>query len=151
MSIAFDCLANAIDSGASDPLDRTAGLIRRAFELAAAQPFGFTFEDLEHVEAYRTLRAADVASLDCVASLTDGRRFHLSHVARPHRPDSVTVTQLMTHEPLPPLRATGGVPGHVSGRVSPWIDEVAELNHRLGLPLIPPPPIPVILPLPARH
>jgi hypothetical protein len=28
---------------------------------------------------------------------------------------------------------------------------VAELNHRLGLPLIPPPPTPVILPLPARQ
>ncbi|MFN4017770.1 MAG: hypothetical protein ACK4JB_20685 [Reyranella sp.] len=143
MSVAFDRLINAMDSGARDPLDREAGLIRRAFDLAAAQPYGFTFEDLEHVEAYRTQRAADVTSLDCVASLTDGRRFRLLHVARPHRPDSVTVTQLMTHEPLPSLRA--------SGRLSPWIDDVAELNHTLGLPLIPPPPAPVILPLPARH
>lgn len=137
MSVMFDCLPNAKDS-----LEREAGLIRRAFELAAAQPYGFTFEDLEQVEAYRTRHAADVTSLDCVASLTDGRRFHLAYVARPHRPDSVTVTQLMTHQPLPSAGAH---------RLSPWIDDVAELNHRLGLPLIPPPPAPVILPLPARH
>lgn len=143
MSTVFDCLPNTMDSGARDPLDREAGLIRHAFELAARQPYGFTFDDLEHVEAYRTQRAADAASLDCVASLTDGRRFHLVHVARPQRPDSVTVTQLMTHEPFPSLRASGGL--------SPWIDDVAELNHTLGLPLIPPPPAPVILPLPARH
>ena len=137
MSTVFDCLSNA-----RDPLDREAGVIRRAFELAAAQPYGFTFEDLEHVEAYRTRRAAGVAALDCVASLTDGRRFLLNHVARPDRADSVTVTQLMTHEPPPPTGAD---------RLSPWIHDVAELNHRLGLPLIPPPPAPVILPLPARH
>ena len=36
MSVVFDCLTNARDSGASDPLDRKAGLIRRAFDLAAA-------------------------------------------------------------------------------------------------------------------
>lgn len=142
MSPLFDCLPDARDSGAGDPLDREARLIRRAFELAAAQPYGFTFEDLEHVEAYRTRRAAGVTALDCVASLTDGRRFLLAHVASSQRADSVTVKQLMTHEPPP---ATG------ADRVSPWIDEVAELNHRLGLPLIPPPPAPVILPLPARH
>lgn len=141
MSVAFDRLINAMDSGARDPLEREAGLIRRAFELAAAQPYGFTFEDLEHVEAYRTRRAADIAALDCVASLTDGRRFLLTHVAHPQR-DSVTISQLMTHEPPPPAGAD---------RLSPWIHEVAELNHRLGLPLIPPPPAPVILPLPARH
>ena len=142
MSTVFDCLPNAMDSGARDPLDREAGLIRRAFELAARQPYGFTFDDLEHVEAYRTQRAADVASLDCVASLTDGRRFHLSYATGPQLSDSVTVTQLMTHEP-PPRNGTD--------RVSPWIDDVAELNHTLGLPLIPPGAIPVILPLPARH
>lgn len=139
MSVTFDCLPNAMDSGARDPLDRDAALIRRAFELAAKQPYGFTFDDLEHVEAYRTQPAADVTSLGCVASLTDGRRFHLAYVAGPHRPDFVTVTQMMTTEPLP------------SGRSRFWIDDVAELNHRLGLPLIPPPPTPVILPLPARH
>lgn len=137
MSTVYDCLPNA-----RDPLEREAGLIRRAFELAAAQPYGFAFEDLEHVEAYRTRRAADVTALDCVASLTDGRRFLLAHVTSSKRADSVTVRQLMTHEPPP---ATG------ADRVSPWIDEVAELNHRLGLALIPPTPIPVILPLPARH
>jgi len=142
MSVAFDCLPNAMDSGARDPLEREASLIRRAFALAAAQPYGFTFEDLEHVEAYRTRGAADVAALDCVASLTDGRRFLLTHVARSHRPDFVTITQLMTHEPPPPAGAD---------RLHVWIHEVAELNHRLGLPLIPPPPAPVILPLPARH
>jgi len=142
MSSVFYCLTNARDSGAQDPLEREARLIRRAFELAAAQPYGFTFEDLEHVEAYRTRHAAGVAALDCVASLTDGRRFLLTHVARPNRADSVTVTQLMTHEPPPPTGAD---------RLSAWIHEVAELNHRLGLPLIPPPPAPVILPLPARH
>jgi hypothetical protein len=150
MSVVFDRLPNAWDpgmrnSGTRDPLDREADLIRRAFELAAEQPYGFTFEDLEQVEAYRTRRAG-VSSLACVASLTDGRRFHLSYVTAPgagaHRADSVTVTQLMTHEPPPPVGAD---------RVSPWIDDVAELNHRLGLPLIPPPPAPVILPLPARH
>ncbi|TAJ97429.1 MAG: hypothetical protein EPO10_27505 [Reyranella sp.] len=134
MSTAFDFLPNAKDS-----LEREAGLIRRAFELAARQPYGFTFDDLEQVEAYRMQRAADVASLDCVASLTDGRRFHLAYVAGPHRPDFVMVTQMMTTEPLP------------SGRSRFWIDDVAELNHTLGLPLIPPPPAPVILPLPARH
>ncbi|KAF0096855.1 MAG: hypothetical protein FD144_5594 [Rhodospirillaceae bacterium] len=139
MSVMFDCLPNAMDSGARDLLDRDASLIRRAFDLAAKQPYGFTFDDLEHVEAYRTQPAADVTSLECVASLTDGRRFHLAHVAGPHRPDFVTVTQMMTTEPLP------------SGRSRFWIDDVAELNHRLGLPLIPPPPTPVILPLPARH
>ncbi len=142
MSVAFDCLPNAKDSGGRDPLDREAGLIRRAFDLAAEQPYGFTFEDLEHVEAYRTRRAGALTSIDCVVSLTDGRRFLLAHGASPHRPDRVTITQLMTHEP-PPL---GG-----ADRLSPWIDEVAELNHRLGLPLIPPPPAPVLLPLPARH
>lgn len=134
MSVMFDCLPNARDS-----LDREASLIRRAFELASAQPYGFTFEELEQVEAYRTQRAAEVTSLGCVVSLTDGRRFHLAYVAGPLRPDSVTVTQMMTTEPLP------------SGRSRFWIDDVAELNHRLGLPLIPPPPAPVILPLPARH
>ncbi len=138
MSVMFDCLTHA-----RDPLDREAGLIRRAFELAAEQPYGFTFEDLEHVEAYRMQRAAASASLDCVVSLTDGRRFHLAYVAGPHRPDGVTVTQMVTTQPFPSL----GTPG----RLSPWIDDVAELNHRLGLPLIPPPPVPVILPLPARH
>jgi hypothetical protein len=143
MSVMLDCLTNASDSGARDPLDREAGLIRRAFELAAAQPYGFTFEDLEQVEAYRTQRAADVTSLGCVASLTDGRRFHLAYVAGPQLSDFVTVTQMVTTQPLPSIGA--------SGRVSPWIDDVAELNHRLGLPLIPPPPVPVILPLPARH
>lgn len=137
MSVAYDYLSNA-----RDPLDREAALIRRAFELAAGQPYGFTFEDLEQVEAYRTRRAGTVASLDCVASLTDGRRFHLAYVTGPHRWDSVTVTQLMTHEPPPPSGAD---------RVSPWIDDVAELNHTLGLPLIPPGAIPVLLPLPARH
>jgi hypothetical protein len=142
MSTLVDCLPNAMESGARDSLDREAALIRRAFDLAAGQPYGFAFEDLEHVEAYRMQRAGTFASLDCVASLTDGRRFLLAYAAAPHRSDSVTVRQLMTHEPPP-----------VSGadRVSPWIDEVAELNHRLGLPLIPPPPAPVILPLPARH
>lgn len=143
MSVMFDCLPNARDSGARDPLDREAGLIRRAFELAAAQPYGFTFEDLEQVEAYRMQRAADVTSLDCVASLTDGRRFHLAYAAGPQLSDFVTVTQMVTTQPFPSIGA--------SGRVSPWIDDVAELNHRLGLPLIPPPPVPVILPLPARH
>lgn len=143
MSVMFDCLPNARDSGARDPLDREAGLIRRAFELAAAQPYGFTFEDLEQVEAYRTQCAADVTSLGCVASLTDGRRFHLAYVAGPQLSDFVTVTQMVTTQPFPSIGA--------SGRVSPWIDDVAELNHRLGLPLIPPPPVPVILPLPARH
>lgn len=138
MSFAFDCLPNA-----RDPLDRDAALIRRAFALAAQQPYGFTFEDLEQVEAYRVQGAAAVTSLGCVASLTDGRRFHLAYVTGPHRPDRVTVTQMMTHEPLPPARA--------SDATSLWIDDVAELNHRLGLPLIPPPPAPVILPLPARH
>ena len=138
MSFAFDCLPNA-----RDPLDRDAALIRRAFALAAQQPYGFTFEDLEQVEAYRVQGAAAVTSLGCVASLTDGRRFHLAYLADPHRPDRVTVTQMMTHEPLPPARA--------SDATSLWIDDVAELNHRLGLPLIPPPPAPVILPLPARH
>ena len=49
MSVMFDCLAPARDSGARNPLDREASLIRRAFELAAAQPYGFTFEDLEQV------------------------------------------------------------------------------------------------------
>ena len=143
MSAVFDCLPNA-----RDPLDSHAAMIRRAFDLAARQPHGFTFDDLEHVEAYRTQRAGILSSLDCVVSLTDGRRFHLAHVAfvthvaDPHWPDRVTVTQLMTHEPLP---STG------ADRASPWIDDVAELNHRLGLPLIPPGAIPVILPLPARH
>ncbi len=37
------------------------------------------------------------------------------------------------------------------GRASLWIDDVAELNAHLGLPLIPAAPAPVILPLPARH
>ena len=143
MSIAFDCLPNARDLGARDPLERNASLIRRAFDLAAAQPYGFTFEDLEQIEAYRTRHAGTFMSLVCVASLTDGRRFHLAYGAGAHRPDSVTVTQLMTTEPFPSIGA--------SGRLSPWIDDVAELNHRLGLPLIPPPPVPVILPLPARH
>ena len=143
MSIAFDCLPNARDLGARDPLERNASLIRRAFDLAAAQPYGFTFEDLEQIEAYRTRHAGTFMSLDCVASLTDGRRFHLAYGAGAHRPDSVTVTQLMTTEPFPSIGA--------SGRLSPWIDDVAELNNRLGLPLIPPPPVPVILPLPARH
>lgn len=138
MSVMFDCLANA-----RDPLDRDAALIRRAFELAARQPYGFTFDDLEQIEAYRTQPAAEVTSLGCVAGLTDGRRFHLSYVAGAHRPDFVTVTQMVTTQPFPSL----GAPG----RVSPWIDDVAELNHRLGLPLIPPPPVPVMLPLPARH
>lgn len=142
MSVAFEYLPNARDLGARDPLDREAAMIRRAFELAADQPYGFTFDDLEQVEAYRTRRAGTSTLLECVASLTDGRRFHLAYVAAPHRPDWVTVTQLMTHEPPP---ATG------ADRVSPWIDDVAELNHTLGLPLIPPPPTPVILPLPARH
>lgn len=143
MSIAFDCLPNARDLGARDPLERNASLIRRAFELAAQQPYGFTFEDLEQIEAYRTRHAGTFTCLDCVASLTDGRRFHLAYGAGAHRPDSVTVTQLMTTEPFPSIGA--------SGRLSPWIDDVAELNHRLGLPLIPPPPVPVILPLPARY
>jgi|GEM_PF-719888 len=141
MSAVFDRLPHA-----SDPLDRHAAVIRRAFDLAARQPHGFTFDDLEQVEAYRTPRAAALSSLDCVASLTDGRRFHLAHIAHlagPHRPDSVTVTQLMTHEPFPSHAASDGT--------SPWIDDVAELNHRLGLPLIPPAPAPVLLPLPARH
>lgn len=138
MSVMFDCLPTARDA-----LDREAGLIRRAFELAAAQPYGFTFDDLEQIEAYRTQRAAEVTSLGCVASLTDGRRFHLAYVAGSHRPDFVTVTQMVTTQPFPSI----GTPG----RLSPWIDDVAELNHRLGLPLIPPPPVPVILPLPARH
>ena len=135
----FDCLPPSRDSGARDPLDRDASLIRRAFELAARQPYGFTFEDLEHVEAYRMRPATAVTALDCVASLTDGRRFHLAHVAGPQLSESVKVTQMMTTEPLP------------SGRSRFWIDDVAELNHRLGLPLIPPPHTPVILPLPARQ
>lgn len=138
----FDCLPNARDSGARDLLDREAALIRRAFEVAAEQPYGFTFEDLEQVEAYRMQRATAGTALHCVASLTDGRRFHLAYIAGSCLPDSVTVTQLMTHEPPPPAGAN---------RLSPWIDDVAELNHLLGLPLIPPPPAPVILPLPARH
>lgn len=138
MSVMFDCLANARDA-----LDREAGLIRRAFELAAAQPYGFTFDDLEQIEAYRTQRAAEVTSLGCVASLTDGRRFHLAYVAGSQQSESVKVTQMVTTQPFPSI----GAPD----RLSPWIDDVAELNHRLGLPLIPPPPVPVILPLPARH
>lgn len=142
MSVVFDRLPNARDSEASDPLDRKAGLIRRAFDLAAEQPYGFAFDDLEHVEAYRTRRVNRFTLLDCVASLTDGRRFHLSYATGPQLSDSVTVTQLMTHEP-PPRNGTDCV--------SPWIDDVAELNHTLGLPLIPPGAIPVILPLPARH
>ena len=142
MSIAFDCLSNARDLGVRDPLESNASRIRRAFDLAAAQPYGFTFEDLEQVEAYRMRHAGTFSTLDCVVSLTDGRRFHLAYGAGPHRSDSVTVTQLMSHEPPP---STG------ADRLSPWIDDVAELNHRLGLPLIPPPPTPVILPLPARH
>ena len=125
-------------------LEQDAGLIRRAFELAADQPYGFTREDLECVEAYWVRRNAGFASLGCVASLTDGRRFHLAYVgsAEPEEdtlPESVTVTQMMTDEPLP------------SGRSPLWIVEVAELNARLGLPLIPPGPVPVLLPLPARH
>lgn len=148
MSVAFDCLPNARDLGARDPLERNASRIRRAFDLAAKQPYGFTFEDLEQVEAYRTRHAGTFgtlafSTLDCVASLTDGRRFHLAYLAGPQRPDSVTVRQMVTTEPFPSIGA--------SGRLSPWIDDVAELNHRLGLPLIPPPPVPVILPLPARH
>lgn len=139
MSVVFDCLHNARDLGARNPLEREAGLIRRAFRLAAQQPYGFTFEDLEHVEAYRTQGAAAFISIDCVVSLTDGRRFHLALVAGPQRRESVEVTQLMTTEPLP------------SGPASFWIDDVAELNHHLGLPLIPAGPVPVLLPLPARH
>lgn len=137
MSVAYDYLSNA-----RDPLDRKAAQIRRALDLAAQQPYGFTFEDLEQVEAYRTRRASTFTALDCVASLTDGRRFHLAYAAGPQTRERVTVTQLMTHEPPPPSGAD---------RVSPWIDEVAELNHTLGLPLIPPGAIPVLLPLPARH
>ncbi len=57
-----------------------AGLILRAFELAAEQPYGFTLEDLECVEAYRVLQAVGFRSC-CVVSLTDGRRFHLAYVA----------------------------------------------------------------------
>jgi len=138
MSVAFDCLPHA-----RDPLDRHAALIRRAFALAAKQPYGFTFDDLEHVEAYRVNLAAASPSLGCVASLTDGRRFHLAYDAGARLSDQVTVTQMMTHEPFPPTRA--------SDATSFWIDDVAELNHRLGLPLIPPGAIPVLLPLPARH
>ena len=36
MSIAFDCLPNARDLGARDPLERNVSRIRRAFDLAAA-------------------------------------------------------------------------------------------------------------------
>ena len=143
MSIAYDYLPNARDLGARDSLERNAGQIRRAFDLAPEQPYGFTFEDLEQVEAYRTRQAGTFSTLDCVVSLTDGRRFHLAYLAGPQRPDSVTVMQMVTTQPFPSIGA--------SGRLSPWIDDVAELNHRLGLPLIPPPPTPVILPLPARH
>lgn len=138
MSIAFDCLSNA-----RDPLESNASRIRHAFDLAAEQPYGFTFEDLEQVEAYRMRHAGTFSTLDCVVSLTDGRRFHLAYGAGPQQPDSVTVRQMVTTEPFPSVGA--------SGRLSPWINDVAELNHRLGLPLIPPPPTPVILPLPARH
>ena len=53
MSTVHDCLPNA-----RDPLDREAGLIRRAFDLAAEQPYGFTFDDLEHVEAYRACQSS---------------------------------------------------------------------------------------------
>lgn len=130
-------------------LEHDAGLILRAFELAADQPYGFTREDLECVEAYWVHRATGFSSLGCVASLTDGRRFHLAYVGsvEPEEdmlPESVTVTQMMTTEPLP--RSSP-----VSGRASFWIVDVAELNDRLGLPLIPAAPAPVILPLPARH
>lgn len=142
MSIIFDDLPNARDSGARDLLQRNAGLVRRAFERAAEQPYGFTFEDLEQVEAYRPQRAGAFTSLDFVASLTDGRRFRLTYVAGMRRPDSVAATQLMTHEPPPSTAAA---------RISPWIDDVAALNHALGLPLIPAAPPPVILPLPARQ
>ena len=148
MSIAFEYLPNARDPGARDWLESKVSLIRRAFDLAAAQPYGFTFEDLEQIEAYRTRHAGTfsapaVNAVDCVASLTDGRRFHLAYGAGPHQPERVTVTQLMTDEPFPSIGA--------SDRLLPWIDDVAELNHRLGLPLIPPGAIPVILPLPARY
>jgi hypothetical protein len=125
-------------------LELDAGLILRAFDLAADQPYGFTREDLECVEAYWVHRAAGFSSLGCVASLTDGRRFHLAYVGsvEPEEdvlPESVAVTQMMTMEPLP------------AGRASFWIVDVAELNDCLGLPLIPAAPPPVILPLPARH
>lgn len=132
---------------ARDSLEMEAGLILRAFELAADQPYGFTREDLECVEAYWAHQAASFSSLGCVVSLTDGRRFHLAYVGgvepedepEDTLPESVTVTQMMTHEGFP------------SGRASLWITDVAELNDYLGLPLIPAVPPPVILPLPARH
>lgn len=127
--------------GTRESLEMEAGLVLRAFELAAKQPYGFTLEDLECVEAYRVLQA--VGSLVCVVSLTDGRRFHLAYVggqdAEDSLPESVTVTQMMTTDAFP------------LGRASLWIDDVAELNDYLGLPLIPASPAPVLLPLPARH
>lgn len=144
MSIALSTLPCARDS-----LERDSGLILRAFDLAADQPYGFTREDLECVEAYRVHHSAGFSSLGCVVSLTDGRRFHLAYVGsvQPEEdtlPESVTVTQMMTTEPLP-------LSSKASGRSSFWIVDVAELNDRLGLPLIPAAPPPVILPLPARH
>ena len=139
MSIALSPLPCARHS-----LERDSGLILRAFDLAADQPYGFTREDLECVEAYRVNHSAGFSSLGCVVSLTDGRRFHLAYVGSvaPEEdtlPESVTVTQMMTTEGLP------------AGRSSFWIVDVAELNDRLGLPLIPAAPPPVMLPLPARH
>ena len=130
---------DAPDAGAPDSYEIEADLILRAMELASEQPYGFGVEDLERVEAYWSQLEAELSFLGCVVSLTDGRRFHLALVAGPQRPESVKVTQLMTTEPLP------------SGPASFWIEDVAELNHHLGLPLIPPGPAPVLLPLPARH
>lgn len=142
MSLALSSLP---DDRAS--LEMDAGLILRAFELATDQPYGFTQEDLEWVEAYWIHQATSFSSLGCVISLTDGRRFHLAYVGgvepedepEDTLPESVKVTQMMTHESFP------------SGRASLWITDVAELNDYIGLPLIPAAPAPVILPLPARH
>ncbi|NQW53894.1 MAG: hypothetical protein HQ465_21920 [Rhodospirillales bacterium] len=158
MSMVFDHTPDARDS-----LEMEAGLILRAFELAADQPHGFTLEDLERVEAYWVHLPAAFSSLGCVVSLSDGRRFHLAYVAGTEPedepedtlPEAVTVTQMMTTEPLPSShasgRASGSAPGSASGRASLWIDDVAALNRHLGLPPLPPAPAPVLLPLPPRH
>ena len=162
MSMVFDRTPDARDS-----LEMEAGLILRAFELAADQPHGFTLEDLERVEAYWVHLPAAFSSLGCVVSLSDGRRFHLAYVAGTEPedepedtlPEAVTVTQMMTTEPLPSSHASshasgsapGSAPGSASGRASLWIDDVAALNRHLGLPPRPPAPAPVLLPLPPRH
>ena len=158
MSMVFDRTPDARDS-----LEMEAGLILRAFELAADQPHGFTLEDLERVEAYWVHLPAAFSSLGCVVSLSDGRRFHLAYVAGTEPedepedtlPEAVTVTQMMTTEPLPSSHASshasGSAPGSASGRASLWIDDVAALNRHLGLPPLTPAPPPLLLPLPPRH